>query len=723
MAFTPDPLTEQQLALISQPASGHVFLEGPAGAGKTTASVERLLHLMERGIPGKHILLMLPHQTAAEHYRRALRHPGVVTGGDPAVVTPAALAQRMVDRYWEGIAEKAGFAAPQAGPTFLNVEAAQYYLSRLLAPHLEAGAFEPLVLDRSRLSLQILDNMNRAALVGFPLEEIGERLQAAAGDNPIQSRIYEDAQRFASRFRAHCLEHNLLDFSLQMELFIRLLWPSPEVQAYLQGTYSHLIADNVEENPPVVHDVLREWLPHTQSALLVFDHDAGYRYILGADPRTAYTLKAHCRTQIQFSQSLVTPPELEAFGKNVARSMSELTGAAAAVRDVETDGPPGLTRTPVAFSVQPFSPDMIRWASDEIARRVREEGIPPREIVVVAPYLTDSIRFALTDRLESQGIPVQSRQPSRPLIEDPGVRALVTLTSYAHPDWASTAPPLAVRRPDLARALAHTITGMDPVRAHLLADYAEPADGDVLELIPLRSLKTSTQERLPPPLRERYETLRRWLSEYRQGPLETPETFIERLYREVLSQPGFRFHGRQIGASPAQPLRESLAAFREAVGGQLSGDDRTLAVEHFLQLIDGVIPARYRLLAEAPTPEAISLSPVHTFLMSNRSVDYQLWLDLGSSGWDERLLQPVTHPFVLTRHWPLGKEWTDGDEVEISVRILSRLVMGLVRRCRREIILSASQRSEHGMENRGLLLEAVERILHGPRRPSEGTDV
>ncbi len=54
------------------------------------------------------------------------------------------------------------------------------------------------------------------------------------------------------------------------------------------------------------------------------------------------------------------------------------------------------------------------------------------------------------------------------------------------------------------------------------------------------------------------------------------------------------------------------------------------------------------------------LAPAYTFLMSNRPVDYQFWLDVGSRGWFERLYQPLTHPYVLSREWPAGQSWTDG---------------------------------------------------------------
>jgi len=48
-----------------------------------------------------------------------------------------------------------------------------------------------------------------------------------------------------------------------------------ECRETLQATYRHLIYDNTEEDTPVAHDLIREWLPDFDSALLVFDREAG----------------------------------------------------------------------------------------------------------------------------------------------------------------------------------------------------------------------------------------------------------------------------------------------------------------------------------------------------------------------------------------------------------------------------------------------------------------
>ena len=133
-------------------------------------------------------------------------------------------------------------------------------------------------------------------------------------------------------------------------------------------------------------------------------------------------------------------------------------------------------------------------------------------------------------------------------------------------------------------------------------------------------------------------------------------------------------------------------------------------------LNDGVIAAQYLESWRTGDEEAVFVAPAYTFLLTNRPVTVQFWLDAGSSGWYERLAQPITHPYVLARGWDAsigsaGRIWTDADEVEQSREVLARLVSGLLRRCRERVYLGMSELGESGFEQRGDLLKAFQKVL------------
>ncbi len=707
------PLTPAQLELIQRPLDRRIFLEGPAGCGKTTAAVERLLYLMAQGVPGSTILLILPQRTLAAPYLQALSAPGVVAGGMVTVLTIGGLAQRMLALFWPLVAAEAGFAHPERPPIFLTLETAQYYMAHLVRPLLDQGYFDSVTIDRNRLYSQIIDNLNKAAVVGFPLSEIGERLKSAWAGDAGQAHIYEDAGECALRFRKYCLEHNLLDFSLQIELFHQRLWREPICRQYLQQTYRHLLTDNLEEDTPVAHDLLRDWLPQVDSALLVYDQAGGLRRFLGADPQSAETLRTACDEQVVLAHSFVTSPPVSSLAYHLSKAIS-LADKPPPVSPGEIAAANIKPTAALEFRNHRFLPQMLDWVVEEIARLVHEQGVPPSEIVVLAPYLSDALRFSLDIRLKERGVPARSHRPSRALREEAAARCLLTLACIAHPDWG-----IHPARYDLAYALVQAIQELDLVRAQLLTEIVYRKRDGLPVLTPFEQIQASVQERITYRLGSYYEGLRLWLEEYQQGPPAELDQFLSRLFGEVLSQPGYGFHASFIAGEVAANLIESIQKYRWAVGEVLAQEGIPLGKEYIQMVQDGVIAAQYvrswqALPGEdwqAHSPEAVLLAPAYTFVMNNRPVRYQFWLDVGSRGWFERLYQPLTHPYVLSRWWVKGKPWTDAQEYETSVEGMLHLVLGLLRRCRERVYLGLTELGEQGYEQRGLLLRALQRLL------------
>lgn len=693
-------LTRSQIALIEAPLDAKLFLSGPAGCGKTTVGVERMRALLHAGVPGESILMLTPQRTLQEPYLDLLYSPHRGAGGEVTPATIGGLARRMVDLFWPLAAQTAGFAHPDQPPTFLTLETAQYYMARLVRPLLEQGFFESVSMDRNRLYSQILDNLNKSAAVGFPHTEIGIRLEAASTGEPAQRRIHADAQECANRFRAFCLAHNLLDFSLQLDVFTNLLWPQPAVRAYLANSYRHLIYDNLEEDIPRAHDLLREWLPELQSALLIYDEGGGYRKFLGADLDTGWALRELCGEHQPLHETFVaTAP--------IARLNNALAGAI-----LPAAMPPSLSLqadaenwTPAeAFSViqARFYPELLDLIAAE-TRRLLDEGLPPEEIVILAPYLSDALRFSLMNRLTELGVPVRSHRPSRSLREEPPSHALLTLAMLAHPDWELKPPKF-----DVTHAFLQAIDGLDLVRAQLLTEIVYRQND--FTLAPFDGIKADVQTRITYLCGDRYSTLRDWILDYRAGERLPLDHFLRKLFGEVLSQPGFGFHSNFDAVRVAASLVESVKKFRQSLEtGQ--GEDMPLGREYISMLNDGVIAAQYIESWSAQNSEAVLVAPAYTFLMMNRPATVQFWLDVGASGWFERLLQPLTHPYVLARGWQPGRTWSDSDEVETSRQALARLVSGLLHRCREHLYLGLCDLGESGFEQRGELVRAFQKVL------------
>ena len=353
---------------------------------------------------------------------------------------------------------------------------------------------------------------------------------------------------------------------------------------------------------------------------------------------------------------------------------------------------------------------MVSWAADEISRLVHERGVPPAEIVVLAPFVSDVLRFGLLEGLGKRGVKTRSHRPSRALRDERAARALLTLARLAHPHWDM--PPTEF---DLAFALMSSIDGLDLIRAKLLTEMLYKNDA----LLPFTAVtSTAMQDRITFDLGKRYDRLCRWLNSYiEQGAVDAIDIFFRRLFGELLARPGFGFHGDIDAGNIAMNLVDSARGFRWSLDFMSRyGDESDLSQDYVTMVDRGVIANFYLRSWLTPPEDSVLIAPAYTFLLKNQPVDYQFWLNIGSDGWSRRLYQPLTHPEVLSLSWNHGAAWTEANEQEWSRQTLSRLLLALTRRCRHGIYLGYSELSESGYEQRGPLLEAIQSLLRRKTR-------
>jgi hypothetical protein len=424
---------------------------------------------------------------------------------------------------------------------------------------------------------------------------------------------------------------------------------------------------------------------------------------------TGYALADACDERIEFTDSFVSSENIVRLSDTLVSSITH--------RETEfTD-----TSSTLDFILTHYYPEMLDQVVGRIKSLIEDDGIPPAEIVVLAPYLSDALRFSITNRLEAVGIPWRSHRPSRSLRDEPASRTLLTLSALAHPQWN-----IRPTKFDVAHALMFALN-TDLIRAQLLTEIVYRPPFDTLRVFD--EIKPETQERITYALGERFTNLRNWLEDYRQSAPQPLDFFLRRLFGEVLSQPDYGFHSNMDAVRVASSLIESIKKFRQVMepivtdltgfdkeslesndrSGNLSGLE--LGKEYIAMLEDGVIAAQYLESWRTENNETVLVAPAHTFLMMNRPVTVQFWLDPGSSGWVQRLAQPLTHPYVLSRHWEAGRVWTDADEINAETESLARLTGGLLSRCREKVILALADLGETGFEQRGSLLRALQKVL------------
>ena len=702
-----------------------LFLSGPYGSGKTELALARLQWLLSlERMRGDDILILVPQRTSGRPYQQALRGAAMPKGAPPRITTIAGLARDAVSLYWPLLSTTVGFGDPRKEPTFLNLETSQYHMERLVTDAISQGEFDGIRVEKNRIITQVLDNLNKSALHGFTIDDAYARLELSVplGETRTgQLNALRSARDISHKFRQLCLAESLIDFSLLIDLFYRHTLENEWSRTHLFRSHRHIIFDNLEEANAVAHDLVEAWMPHLDSALLVLDEDAGYRAFLGADPIRAAQLAKVCDKQLRLTETPHLSPSLQATAQRVERAISRRNRSSSTecISGGDTSSPSVKADPdqPSAFRIPErtfrFYPQMLRWIIDQVARLIQEEGVPPGEIAIVAPYVSDALRFSLQNGLNERGIPSTTHRPSRALQDEPAARCLLTLAALAHPDWAIRPP-----SPDVTHAIAVCIDDLDPIRASLLSKIIFPPRGSRIALSSFDEITAVMQERITFVAGEAYDRLRNWLYAYRaSGELLPLDQFFARLFGEILSQPGFGFHNDYDAARVANQLVDSARNFRwalEEAEGATAALNPGLAVslgKSYLALVtSGALGALYVSGWQLPE-EAVFISPAYTYLMRNRTVDVQFWLDIGSTGWWERLYQPLTHPYVLSRNWPAAQMWTDFDEFQTRQETMRKLLLGLIRRTRSEIYLGISDFGEAGIEQRGALLNLVNQLL------------
>ena len=382
------------------------FLSGPAGTGKTTLAVAYLRELLQSGASGDSILILAPQRSLLKPYQVLLHQADLPAGEQVDALTLGGLARRSVDLTWPAIAADAGFTHPDQPPTFLTLETAQYYMEFVVRPFVaERFYFENVRLQPKRLYSQLLDNLNKAALIGFAHTQVGQRLTAAWEGPSAQTITFAQVQDCLDRFREFCLTHTLLDFSLQIELFRDLLKRDWFCER-LYHRYRHLIVENVEEDTPIAHDLLHDGLPRAASALIVYDTDAGYRSFLGADARSGYALRDSCDDQSELTHSHVMPIALRDLEDHVTRILGAQVTPQPSLRGTKQSPPIGpeiasqkalamtqaeqlrarsdlpmqtSSHTALEFGGGRFHPQMIDWVAARIVELVKQRSVEPRE--------------------------------------------------------------------------------------------------------------------------------------------------------------------------------------------------------------------------------------------------------------------------------------------------------------------------------------------------------
>lgn len=683
--------TQQQKEVIEASPFERIWLSGKAGCGKSTAAAERIRFLMEYTESWPQVLVFTPGRNFTGPYQDLVSREGI----RPQVTTYDSYIQNSLRLFWPLIAEKTEFKHKKNYPMFMTIEAAQIIMAKLIHTKRNEGYFNGLTASPSRVFNQVMVAMHKCAAAEIPFDDYALIMQESWGGDGALLPVFDQVLECGKLYRDVCLKNNLLDYSLQLEVFTSHLLPNPVYREWLEKQQLHLIFDNLEEEVPAAHHFVREISPLCRSMLLITDRGGGYRSFMGCDPLSAETLRELCSVQINFEESFVSSPAIRSMEQVIADpSLSN--------RDL-----PVSPRSAFSFAAGHHYPEMIKKAVNDTANLIWVQGVAPKDIVILAPLVSDVLYTEMERGLREQGIKVYLHRPSRPLLNERVTRSLLTLCQIVKP-----IPGTQVRLLDIVQMAQCFIEGLDPMRGQLIVGgmFREKKHDDPnpieYELRPFASLSEEKRNRIPKEIAERFEILRGWIERQRKNKAISPNRIVSEFFSDILIRDGFiKDPETNLGIRKVVDSMTKYKAVLDYLDSINESDSFRPDWADYFELVGlGMINAKYYEELYAQPENSVLISLTSAYLSMNRSADYQIWLNVGAPRWWERFYGELTNDAVLSRFWPREKRWDAITAAAYNDSHMTRQIRGLLQRCRVQVKAYASELSESGMEQKSKLL-------------------
>jgi DNA helicase-2/ATP-dependent DNA helicase PcrA len=361
-------LNAQQRKAVVQ-TEGPVLVLAGAGSGKTRVIAHRVVHLLERGVPGRAVLAVtFTNKAAAEMKERIL----ALAGGTPearrvTVSTFHAFGMKVIREQHQALGLPAKFAILDGGDQAALVK-------RLLRDlRVDDKRF-----DVGRL-LAILSRLRSGNAAGHP-------------DDEYELCAAELSPKYDLGLRAM----SAVDFDDLLLLPVKLFGEAPEILQQYQRRYRYLLVDEYQDTNDV--------------QLRLLEQLAGMRRnlcVVGDDDQSIYAWRgARIRHILQFDRTF--PGCVEIFLEQSYRSNGNILAAANAViaqnpgrkpKRLWTDRGRGPNLRVVAA---PTEEAEAKHVADEIVRLSYEEKIPLHEIAVL--YRTNAQARPFEEALRLLGV-------------------------------------------------------------------------------------------------------------------------------------------------------------------------------------------------------------------------------------------------------------------------------------------------------------------------------
>ena len=650
---------------------------GPTGSGKTT-KLEDKFHQIAKENKTDDCLVLLNQGSAVTKWRSEIE---LERAGKLNIMTYFGLINQEVKRFWDLIEENLDGVRQKLEPTFMTVEPTHYLMTSLVKQAREKGSFIEVNATDQQIALQLINNLNYAALNTLELEEVKDRLANWALVEE-QEMSYQNAFTIMKRFRDICLERRCLDYSLVIELYNKYLLTSQEYKEYLKKHYNYLIVDDLEKSSPAAQDLIAKLVTESQESYLAYNPAGGFEKFFGAAPELAADRFLNDSEVVELSDSHTASLEAQEMSEAVADKI--LTGDELSYNQF--------------IAQEQIIQEKFRGAMiTKVIKQVKDliaQGVKAQDIALIVPQIDKILEFILERELAEEDYSILNLRRERRLLDNSFAEVLVVLTILTNPSWG-----LELNFSSLIETF-DLILDLDPVRAALLADEVDDYK------LPDLEAKPRLRERIGFDKANQYDTFREWIIDKQEQEFELEYFFREafgELLAPLLDSITDQNEKEEIILS-CRKIMDSIVKFKRAVKEFKELDQRDIGCKFIEMVLDGTLAAELLFGTESREDKVVLATP-YTFLSlpDVKQVDHLFLLDLSSELWLLGSGKELSNPYVLSRE--NNGEW--GDQIDQNLRReqLAHYLQGIFNKTKEKLYLADSDLSSRGWEQEGQLGE------------------
>ncbi len=631
---------------------------GLRGSGLTAQCLTWLDELINQGVKPDRIMVLVRHSVKATEFRRRFTQDIIL--GEVQVYGFTAFLQAQLSKFWAEVCSLEPGLPDTFQPLFLTKDLTQFLLACAFdrcGDHFQK--FRVSSLPEYKILDQIISDSYVAHSACIPTMEIGKRLATAWVDqnNNSYKQMLNSIPCCLQNLRKLALEHKVIDFSFQFDLFHRLVL---NIDRFWQS-WDYLIVDNAEESNGVFLNFYERALTKGKKLFFAYTVGGGSTYTSGGDGIS------------EFLRDKTTYQYIDLFP-----GMGKLGIAITEVLEAKL-------RFPIKLKVREDYTDRVHLLREntyleaiettiKTVNQLLNNNVPPDRIAILMPRFDQALMQVIlhsdiADRCSFLN-------PYMSFLRYPVIHAMITAAQLIETDLVSA--PSDRQISDMISILL----GIDRIRSILLVNAF-----DRYRLI----LRFSLSTRIDQASKDKFDLFIQRLNFYRNS-----DHRLDYFWRNLIKEfsPNFRL-------TPTD--RDILKSLMSTVDRFFQAFPRFTNFQFIQMLLSGQTPTILRQWEDDPK---IMVATPMQFLKTDRVTDYQFWFNISGREWRKPVCRELFNREVLTPSWQ-PQVYTAGQEQELRTKQLARTLLNLCCRNQKAIYLIKTQTTIQGQDNYSNLDEQI----------------